>query len=258
MDGPYYAARSTRVPRTSSTLWVCRSPALLLRSLVPVAGSSRRSEDGRAYRVLATFIRDHHEEIIREFALFARTLMPSGADMTEAELRDHAEDIGPQSFTTCALRKRAKNSLASLRDVAPPTSCEPRERSTRMIASITDSRSGRCWRSSARSARPYCACTPKAAHLIAAEVFADSSPPPSAPPRCRTAFPRTGSYAGRERQPSLGPVDKPLDAFSLRAAVGAIIVRRRWPPLIHAIMTTGAKNSGLLMFARRHNIRCGR
>ena len=42
---------------------------------------------------LSGFIRGHHEEIISEFALFARTLMPPGPDMTEAELRDHAEEI---------------------------------------------------------------------------------------------------------------------------------------------------------------------
>jgi hypothetical protein len=42
---------------------------------------------------LSAFIRDHHEEIISEFAVFAKTLMPAGTDMTEAELRDHAEDI---------------------------------------------------------------------------------------------------------------------------------------------------------------------
>ncbi len=42
---------------------------------------------------LSAFIRDHHEEIISEFAVFAETLMPPGTDMTEAELRDHAEDI---------------------------------------------------------------------------------------------------------------------------------------------------------------------
>jgi signal transduction histidine kinase len=42
---------------------------------------------------LSVFIRQHHEEIISEFAVFAKTLMPPGADMTEAELRDHAEDI---------------------------------------------------------------------------------------------------------------------------------------------------------------------
>jgi hypothetical protein len=42
---------------------------------------------------LRAFIRDHHDEIISEFAIFAKTLMPPDADMTEAELRDHAEEI---------------------------------------------------------------------------------------------------------------------------------------------------------------------
>src|SRR5690242_10476648 len=42
---------------------------------------------------LRAFIRDNHETIITEFAAFARTLMPLGADMTEAQLRDHAEQI---------------------------------------------------------------------------------------------------------------------------------------------------------------------
>jgi len=42
---------------------------------------------------LSTFIRDHHEDIISEFGLFAKTLMPPGQEMTEAELRDHAEEI---------------------------------------------------------------------------------------------------------------------------------------------------------------------
>ena len=42
---------------------------------------------------LRAFIRDHYEEIINEFAVFARTLMPPGADMSEAELRDHAREI---------------------------------------------------------------------------------------------------------------------------------------------------------------------
>src|SRR4030095_149880 len=34
-----------------------------------------------------------HEQIISEFAVFAKTLMPPGVDMTEAELRDHADEI---------------------------------------------------------------------------------------------------------------------------------------------------------------------
>ena len=42
---------------------------------------------------LHAFIRDNHETIISEFAAFARTLMPPGTDMTEAELRDHADQI---------------------------------------------------------------------------------------------------------------------------------------------------------------------
>lgn len=42
---------------------------------------------------LRAFIRDHQEEIIVEFATFARTLMPTGGDMSEAELRDHAHAI---------------------------------------------------------------------------------------------------------------------------------------------------------------------
>jgi signal transduction histidine kinase len=42
---------------------------------------------------LTAFVREHQEKIIVEFAVFARTLMPPGADMTEAELRDHAEDM---------------------------------------------------------------------------------------------------------------------------------------------------------------------
>src|SRR5438270_2620707 len=42
---------------------------------------------------LSAFIREHHEEITIEFAGFAKTLMPPGANMSDAELRDHAEEI---------------------------------------------------------------------------------------------------------------------------------------------------------------------
>ena len=42
---------------------------------------------------LPEFIRGHHEEIIREFAAFAKTLMPEGVEMTDAELRDHAKEM---------------------------------------------------------------------------------------------------------------------------------------------------------------------
>jgi signal transduction histidine kinase len=42
---------------------------------------------------LSAFIRERQEEIIVEFAVFAKTLMPTGADMSEVELRDHAEEM---------------------------------------------------------------------------------------------------------------------------------------------------------------------
>ena len=42
---------------------------------------------------LSMFIQGHHEAIINAFAVFAKTLMPSGTDMTEAQLRDHAAEI---------------------------------------------------------------------------------------------------------------------------------------------------------------------
>jgi signal transduction histidine kinase len=42
---------------------------------------------------LSAFIREHQEQIIVEFAIFAKTLMPAGADMSEVELRDHAQEM---------------------------------------------------------------------------------------------------------------------------------------------------------------------
>jgi signal transduction histidine kinase len=42
---------------------------------------------------LSTFIREHHDEIIREFVVFAKTLMPPGAAMTDTELADHAAEM---------------------------------------------------------------------------------------------------------------------------------------------------------------------
>lgn len=42
---------------------------------------------------LPEFIRAHQERIIREFASFAKTLIPPGVEMTDAELRDHAKEI---------------------------------------------------------------------------------------------------------------------------------------------------------------------
>lgn len=42
---------------------------------------------------MSTFIRANREQIMREFAVFARTLMPPGAEMTELELRDHSDEL---------------------------------------------------------------------------------------------------------------------------------------------------------------------
>ena len=42
---------------------------------------------------LSAFIRGHQHAIITGFAVFAKTLMPPGTEMTEAQLRDHAEEI---------------------------------------------------------------------------------------------------------------------------------------------------------------------
>lgn len=42
---------------------------------------------------LPEFIRNRHEAIIREFAAFAKTLMPPGRAMSDVELRDHAREL---------------------------------------------------------------------------------------------------------------------------------------------------------------------
>jgi len=68
---------------------------------------------------LRAFIRDNHEKIISEFAAFARTLMPPGVDMTEPELRDHADQIllavvddicTPQAAEEQSLKSRGRSS----------------------------------------------------------------------------------------------------------------------------------------------------
>jgi signal transduction histidine kinase len=45
----------------------------------------------RTHMSLPEFIRGHYEEIVREFAAYAKTLMPPGPEMTDAALRDHAK-----------------------------------------------------------------------------------------------------------------------------------------------------------------------
>jgi len=63
---------------------------------------------------LSAFIHGHHEDIITEFAVFARTLMPPGPEMTDAELRDHAMDILTAVVQDMSIAQtRAEQSLKS-------------------------------------------------------------------------------------------------------------------------------------------------
>jgi signal transduction histidine kinase len=62
-------------------------------SIAEVKESTRLISPEQHAVSLSAFIRGHQEEIISEFAVFAKTLMPSGTEMTDAQLRDHAEDI---------------------------------------------------------------------------------------------------------------------------------------------------------------------
>jgi signal transduction histidine kinase len=64
--------------------------------------------DGVNTMSLPDFIRDHHEEIIRAFAAFAKTLMPPRAEMTDAELRDHAKDMLTAIVEDMHLRQTAE------------------------------------------------------------------------------------------------------------------------------------------------------
>ena len=125
---------------------------------------------------LSAFIRDHHEEIISEFAVFAKTLMPPGAEMTDAELRDHAEDIltavvedmgTPQTSDEQSHKSQGRGSAKTMQALGS---------FTRMIASSTASRFGRCSQSFARSARPCCDSTRTAGHRTS-PMCADSTKP---------------------------------------------------------------------------------
>jgi signal transduction histidine kinase len=57
---------------------------------------------------LTEFIRGHHEEIIGGFVAFAGTLMPPAAEMTDAELRDHAKEILTAVVEDMHLRQTAE------------------------------------------------------------------------------------------------------------------------------------------------------
>ena len=105
---------------------------------------------------LSAFIRDHHEEIISEFAVFARTLMPPGVEMTDAELRDHAEELLTAAVEDMTLRRPATNSLTNRRVAGLPRRCRRLGSFTRMIAFSTASRFGPCSQSFARFGRRCC------------------------------------------------------------------------------------------------------
>ena len=76
---------------------------------------------------LAEFIRAHHEEIIRSFSAFAKTLMPPGVEMTEEELRDHASEMLTAVVEDMHLRQTRRNSTGRRRAMAPPVRWKPRE-----------------------------------------------------------------------------------------------------------------------------------
>jgi hypothetical protein len=59
----------------------------------PSLGVQPRANRGFYTMSLPDFIHGRREDIIRDFAAYAKTLMPPGADMTDAELRDHAEEM---------------------------------------------------------------------------------------------------------------------------------------------------------------------
>jgi signal transduction histidine kinase len=73
---------------------ICTAGELLISWLViSCVPSLVLTSTGPRTMSLPEFIRAHHEEIIREFSAFAKTLMPPGAEMTDAELRDHAREL---------------------------------------------------------------------------------------------------------------------------------------------------------------------
>lgn len=118
---------------------------------------------------LSAYIRDHHEEIVREFAAFARTLMPPGVDMSEEQLRDHAEDILTAVVHDMSIAQTSNEQTLKSHGHG---SVETMQASGRLHADNRVQhgfRSGRCSRNFARSARPSFDCTRKAVRSISAK-----------------------------------------------------------------------------------------
>lgn len=76
---------------------------------------SRMTPHDRNQMTLRQFIEDHHEDVIRQFATFARTLMPPGSDMSDQGLRDHAEEllkaIAVDMMTAQSLQEQSDKSM---------------------------------------------------------------------------------------------------------------------------------------------------
>ena len=125
---------------------------------------------------LSGFIRGHHEAIISEFARFAKTLMPPGPEMTEAELRDHAEDILMAVVHDMSIAQSPAEQSLKSRGRGGVKTMEPLGRSTPTIASSTASRSGQCWRNFARSERRCCDSMRKADNRTSPMSAASTKP----------------------------------------------------------------------------------
>ena len=113
---------------------------------------------------LNTFIRAHHELIIVEFAAFAKTLMPAGADMSETELRDHAEEMLTAVVHDMGTAQTAEEQSRKSKGHGSARAMEVSGGFMRITGSNTASRSDRCSRSFARCAPPSCGCTRRAEH----------------------------------------------------------------------------------------------
>jgi hypothetical protein len=83
---------------------------------------------------LKTFIRDNHEEIISEFSAFAKTLMPSDADMSEEELRDHAAEILTAVAKDMGISQTADEEARKSQGLGPRRQWRSPRRSMRTIA----------------------------------------------------------------------------------------------------------------------------
>ena len=79
---------------------------------------------------LSAFIENHVDEIVGEWTLFARTMLPSAKTMTDLALRDHGRVIPipvPVAYRNAAKRKAA-SFLPRVRNAAIACRCRGRGR----------------------------------------------------------------------------------------------------------------------------------